>query len=225
MVTVFVYAVLALVVVAALVALAVLVLPGTEQLAPAAADRTPWALPAERSMTGPDVGRLRLPVTLRGYRFAETDAVLDRLGEEIAYRDTVIATLQAELDGRSPYADPAAEVLLDADAELDPQGDADELVELGETPEETEHEVVGDALPEVVDDVPELDIDAPVDVVEVVAVEVIEVAPIVEAAVAEPEPEPAPEPELGPRVVELDDDLPEFGERDDTPPDGPAARS
>lgn len=182
MVTVFVYAVLALVVVAALVALAVLVLPGTEQLAPAAADRTPWALPAERSMTGPDVGRLRLPVTLRGYRFAETDAVLDRLGEEIAYRDTVIATLQAELDGRSPYADPGAEVLVDPDA-------ADELVELGETPEETEHEVV-------VDDEPE----------------------VVEAAVVEPGPEP------GPRVVGLDDDLPEFGERDDTPPDGPATR-
>lgn len=97
--TVVVYFALAVVVVTALVALAVLVLPATEQLAPAPPDRTPWALPAQRPMTTDDVSRLKLPVTLRGYRFAETDAVLDRLGEEIAHRDAVIATLQAQLAG------------------------------------------------------------------------------------------------------------------------------
>lgn len=214
MVTVFVYTVLALVVVAALVALAVLVLPGTEQLAPAAADRTPWALPAERAMTGPDVGRLRLPVTLRGYRFAETDAVLDRLGEEIAYRDSVIATLRSELESREPLADAGAEVLVAPgfDDDPDPASDSasdDELVELGETPEETEHEVAAAVAP----DVPEVDVDAPVDVVEVVTVEVVAVDPP-----AEPEAGP------GPQVVGLDDDFPEFDGRDDTPPDGAATR-
>ncbi len=215
-VTVFVYAVLAIVVVGALVALAVLVLPGTEQLAPATADRTPWALPSERAMTGPDVGRLRLPVTLRGYRFAETDAVLDRLGEEIAYRDAVIETLRAELGGREPLADAGAEVLVDpAELGLADDGDADvedELVELGETPEETEHEVGPEEPVDVVEDVPDVDLDAPVDVVAVVEpVEVVEEVEVVEV-----------EPEPGPHVVALDDDFPEFDGHDDVPPAGPS---
>ena len=174
--TVFVYTVLALVVVAALVALAVLVLPANEELAPAAPDRTPWALPAERALTGPDVGRLRLPVTLRGYRFAETDAVLDRLGEEIAYRDSVIATLRAELDEKL-YSG-RGDGLPDVGGLPD-----DELVELGETPEETEGAQV----------------------------------PAVPAAVDQPVDD-------GPRVVALDDDLPELDEPDDAPPDGPSVR-
>lgn len=160
-VTVVVYAVLALIVVTVLVALAVLVLPGTEQLAPAPPDRTPWALPAERAMTGDDVGRLRLPVTLRGYRFAETDAVLDRLGEEIAYRDSVIATLRAELDqaeggAAGEYLDDAPVVAADPSRWAPADGDQpveerpvdeqpveeqpvdEQPVELGETPEESE---------------------------------------------------------------------------------------
>jgi hypothetical protein len=37
--------------------------------------------PFDRAMTGADVVRLRIPVALRGYRMAETDAVLDRLRE------------------------------------------------------------------------------------------------------------------------------------------------
>lgn len=187
--TVFVYVVLALVVMAALVALAVLVLPGNEELAPAPPDRTPWALPAERAMTGPDVGRLRLPVTLRGYRFAETDAVLDRLGEEISYRDSVIQTLRAELASRDFSADDArGEVLVaergyGAPAADDVEPDeSDALVELGETPEESEGEQ------------PEGE---------------------------SPDGEPAV---TGPRVVALDDELPELHEPDDAPPDGPATR-
>ncbi|MHA3701680.1 hypothetical protein ACXR2U_05805 [Jatrophihabitans sp. YIM 134969] len=206
--TLFVYIVLALVVVAALVALAVLVLPANEELAPAAADRTPWALPAERAMTGPDVTRLRLPVTLRGYRFAETDAVLDRLGEEIAHRDSVIATLRAELEGRGSLADPSGEVL--ADAVVLHQERDDDLVELGETPEETEAEVV--VVSEVDDDAVRVEVVQAPEVVEAAEpVEPVEpVEPLEVVEVVEPEP--------GPQVVGLDDELPELDD------DGYAAR-
>lgn len=175
MLTVAVYAVLAIVVVSALVAIAVLVLPGTEQLAPAPPDRTPWALPAERAMTGPDVGRLRLPVTLRGYRFAETDAVLDRLGEEIAYRDATIATLRAELEGQQTPARPVA----------DPDDDGP-LVEMGETPEETEHEIDPDPAPSPQRE-PEVETVEVVQIVEVAEVpDVVEVAetPVARSQVA-----------------------------------------
>ncbi len=43
---------------------------------------------------------VRLPVALRGYRFAETDLLLDRLAEELRARDAEIDRLR-EL--RSPY--------------------------------------------------------------------------------------------------------------------------
>ena len=43
---------------------------------------------------------VRLPVALRGYRFAETDLLLDRLAEELRARDEEIDRLR-EL--RSPY--------------------------------------------------------------------------------------------------------------------------
>ena len=47
-----------------------------------------------------DVAAVRLPVALRGYRFAETDLLLDRLADELRERDAEIARLK-EL--RSPY--------------------------------------------------------------------------------------------------------------------------
>jgi len=37
---------------------------------------------------------VRLPVALRGYRFAETDLLLDRLVEELRARDEEIAGLR-----------------------------------------------------------------------------------------------------------------------------------
>jgi len=37
---------------------------------------------------------VRLPVALRGYRFAETDLLLDRLVEELRARDEEIARLR-----------------------------------------------------------------------------------------------------------------------------------
>jgi DivIVA domain-containing protein len=42
-----------------------------------------------------DVADVRLPVALRGYRFAETDLLLDRLGEELKLRDAEISALRS----------------------------------------------------------------------------------------------------------------------------------
>ena len=46
---------------------------------------------------------MRLPVALRGYRFAETDLLLDRLTEELRLRDEEIARLT------SPAPSPSTE--------------------------------------------------------------------------------------------------------------------
>jgi hypothetical protein len=94
-VTLLLYLVLALVAVGCLYGLATLFLSRAEQMSPAAADRAPWALPAA-DISGQDIVELRLPVALRGYRFAETDQLLDRLAEEIAVRDREIARLRAD---------------------------------------------------------------------------------------------------------------------------------
>ncbi|MBV9593111.1 MAG: DivIVA domain-containing protein [Actinobacteria bacterium] len=90
------YGLLAVVAVAALYGLAVLVLPGGEQLAPPAPDIQLWAL-AEAPLEPGDVENVRLPVGLRGYRFAETDLLLDRLTEELRDRDAQIAELRTRL--------------------------------------------------------------------------------------------------------------------------------
>ena len=44
------------------------------------------------------VSAARLPVALRGYRFAETDRLLDRLAEELDRRDAEIARLRGRHD-------------------------------------------------------------------------------------------------------------------------------
>jgi hypothetical protein len=103
-VTLLLYAVVALVAVGCLYGLALLFLSAREQIAPAAADRPPWHLGED--VLGPDdVVGVRLPVTLRGYRFAETDLLLDRLTEEIRQRDEEIARLRA---GGEPTLAPGA---------------------------------------------------------------------------------------------------------------------
>ena len=93
------YGLLAVVIMAVLYVVAAKVLPAGEQIAPAVRDDAPWALPATRELTAADVAEVRLPVALRGYRFAETDLLLDRLGEELRGRDAEIARLRAELAG------------------------------------------------------------------------------------------------------------------------------
>ena len=47
---------------------------------------------------------LRLPVAARGYRMADVDDVLDRLGAELAERDARIAELESALAGAQAAA-------------------------------------------------------------------------------------------------------------------------
>ena len=68
-------------------------LPAGEQIAPPLRDEPPWALPAERHLDAGDIEELRLPVALRGYRFAETDLLLDRLVDELRRRDAELERL------------------------------------------------------------------------------------------------------------------------------------
>jgi hypothetical protein len=92
--TLLLYALLAIIVVAGLFALAVFVLPKGEQIAPPAPDARPWEVLPDRQLRPEDVVAARLPVALRGYRFAETDLLLDRLTEELRIRDDEIARLR-----------------------------------------------------------------------------------------------------------------------------------
>ena len=65
----------------------------------------------DQPLTAHDIGALRFGVTLRGYAMAQVDDVLERLGREIAERDTEIATLRAAVDGgpRRAVTGPPAE--------------------------------------------------------------------------------------------------------------------
>lgn len=88
------YGLLAVVVIAVLYVITVRFLPAGEQIAPSVRDELPWALPDDRRLQAGDVAVVRLPVALRGYRFAETDQLLDRVTEELRARDDEIARLR-----------------------------------------------------------------------------------------------------------------------------------
>jgi hypothetical protein len=87
------YGLLGIVVAVGVVALLVLVLPG-DHLGAAPRDVVPAGLPSRPDIGGDDVARVRLPVTLRGYRMVDTDAVLDRLALELERRDREIDDLR-----------------------------------------------------------------------------------------------------------------------------------
>lgn len=89
---------IALVVVVAAVALAVLGDGGA--LRDVGPDRLADRLPDDRPLGRSDIDRLRLPVTVRGYRMTDVDEVLDRLGAELTERDARIAELEAERASR-----------------------------------------------------------------------------------------------------------------------------
>ncbi|MFD7161776.1 DivIVA domain-containing protein [Streptomyces violascens] len=55
-------------------------------------------LPEHRPVARADVEALRIPVVLRGYRMADVDDVLSRLGAELAERDARIAELETTLE-------------------------------------------------------------------------------------------------------------------------------
>ena len=101
MLTLALYGLLAVLLIGGIYLLAAWLLPAGEQIAPPVRDEPIWSLPAERALAAADVADVRLPVALRGYRFAETDLLLDRLVEELRARDEEIARL------RSPRRAPA----------------------------------------------------------------------------------------------------------------------
>jgi hypothetical protein len=88
------YALLAVAVMVAVFFIVASLVPAGEQIAPPIRDERPWELPDDRELGADDVAAVRLPVALRGYRFAETDQLLDRLGEALRSRDETIARLR-----------------------------------------------------------------------------------------------------------------------------------
>ncbi|MFJ9696687.1 DivIVA domain-containing protein [Kitasatospora sp. NPDC101183] len=74
---------------------ALVALGGGGSMPEAVPDRIAARLPQDRPLSKADVDELRLPMALRGYRMDEVDDVLDRLGAELAYRDSRIAELEA----------------------------------------------------------------------------------------------------------------------------------
>jgi DivIVA domain-containing protein len=101
------YGLLAILLAAGLFALAARFLPAGEQIAPPLRDEPPWELPPDGSLRADDVDSVRLPVALRGYRFAETDLLLDRLAGELRARDEEIARLRGRAPAPSPMERPA----------------------------------------------------------------------------------------------------------------------
>lgn len=127
-------AVAAIVIAGVLFLLATRFLPAGEQIAPAVRDEPPWELPAERRLSAEDIDELRLPVALRGYRFAETDLLLDRLAEELRSRDEEIARLRSHRAGQPgsgeqvadqpvPPEQPAADEQRDEEPDTERDGD------------------------------------------------------------------------------------------------------
>jgi hypothetical protein len=98
-----VYGLVAVVVAVVLFLLATRFLPAGEQLAPPIRDEPLWTLPENRRLEPADIDDVKLPVGVRGYRFAETDLLLDRLAYELRQRDEEIARLRG-----SVTADPTA---------------------------------------------------------------------------------------------------------------------
>ncbi|MEV7280668.1 DivIVA domain-containing protein [Streptomyces sp. NPDC093111] len=91
-----------MVVVVAAVTLAVVGGGDSEVLPEVAPEQLIDPLPATRPVGQGDVEALRLPVAVRGYRMADVDDVLGRLGAELAERDARIAELETALSGPGP---------------------------------------------------------------------------------------------------------------------------
>jgi len=125
------FGLLAILIAVALFLIAAHLLPAGEQIAPAVRDEPLWTLPADHRLDAGEVSDVRLPVALRGYRFAETDLLLDRLADEIRQRDEEIARLRggpvpAERHHPSPFASaPAPEVAEHVQPPSEDPADAD----------------------------------------------------------------------------------------------------
>lgn len=102
----FLFLVVALAVVVAAVTLAVVGGGENSPLPEAAPERLADFLPADRPVGRTDVESLRFPVAVRGYRMADVDDALGRLGAELAERDARIADLESALTGARAAAAP-----------------------------------------------------------------------------------------------------------------------
>nr|WP_236070486.1 DivIVA domain-containing protein [Streptomyces polyasparticus] len=134
-VAVFWFLLIALVVVVAAVTLAVL--GGSEDgvLPEAPPQYLVDPLPADRPLGRADVEALRLPTAVRGYRMADVDDALSRLGAELAERDARIARLEHALAGSTRTGGPglfdkvhatgSTPVVAEAPAEPEPPEPAD----------------------------------------------------------------------------------------------------
>lgn len=100
----FLFLVIALVVVVGAVTLAVLGGGESGALPEAEPERFTDQLPLDRALRRADVEALRFPLTLRGYRMADVDEALGRLAAELAERDAHIAELEAALAGAQATA-------------------------------------------------------------------------------------------------------------------------
>ncbi|MEU0071173.1 DivIVA domain-containing protein [Streptomyces sp. NPDC006332] len=115
----FLFLVIALAVVVAAVTLAVV--GGGEGGGPlpeAAPERLQDPLPPDRPVNRTDVESLRFPLAARGYRMADVDDALGRLGAELAERDARISDLESALAGAQAAA---AHLSLDKSARREDQ--------------------------------------------------------------------------------------------------------
>jgi len=94
------YVLIAIVAAAVIFYLAVAFLPEGLRVAPER-DERPFVLPQDRRMVSGDLDTVRIPVAVRGYRFAETDALIDRLAAEIHVRDEELASLRGQTDSQA----------------------------------------------------------------------------------------------------------------------------
>ncbi|EPH42158.1 DivIVA domain-containing protein [Streptomyces aurantiacus] len=100
----FLFLVIALVVVVGAVTLAVLGGGESGALPEAAPERFTDPLPPDRPLRRADVEAVRFPMTVRGYRMVDVDEALDRVAAELAERDARIAELEAALAGAQATA-------------------------------------------------------------------------------------------------------------------------
>ncbi|MEU2773326.1 DivIVA domain-containing protein [Streptomyces sp. NPDC007162] len=95
----FLFLVVALAVVVAAVTLSVVGGGESGPLPEVAPERLQDPLPPDRPVHRGDVESLRFPLAPRGYRMADVDDALSRLGAELAERDARIADLETALAG------------------------------------------------------------------------------------------------------------------------------
>ncbi|MFJ5996413.1 DivIVA domain-containing protein [Streptomyces sp. NPDC092370] len=95
----FLFLVVALAVVVGAVTIAVVGGGDNGPLPEASPERLRDQLPPDRPLDRADVEGLRFPLAVRGYRMADVDDALSRLGAELAERDARIADLESALAG------------------------------------------------------------------------------------------------------------------------------